>query len=414
MSSSSPPDEAPTSGGVRSSRFERRKDEIINAAGALFNRHGLRDATLAVIAHEIGLNLKSLRYYFERREDLVAASFMRSIDLHHELVRQALTQTGVQARVTRFVGSYFALHSRVRRGEQPEFVYFGDLRALSEPHATVVWGAYNGLFKAIRSLFRTPGRPWPGAALNAATHMLLSQMLWSVVWTNDYGPEDLPRVTGHFTDILFRGLAAKPVELSRFASPPAPPPAASDRLSPELFLRTATSLINQLGFRGASVDRISAELNVTKGAFYHYNETRDGLVVACFERSFDRIRAAQRDAIAGHADGLSQLCAATASLVTGQMLEHGTLLRTSALTAIAPHLLDAALRRHPERRHHRRHRPSIGCPDRGRDGQRRRQLGRGAEALGARRERGERLRPVSPATAVRHPAGAVARSRARF
>lgn len=40
----------------RRPRFEVRKQEILDAAGALFNEHGLRDATLSVVASEIGLN----------------------------------------------------------------------------------------------------------------------------------------------------------------------------------------------------------------------------------------------------------------------------------------------------------------------------------------------------------------------
>ena len=101
---------------ARPSRFDRRKDEIPNAAGGLFNRLGLRDATLAVIAAEIGLNLKSLRYYFKRREDLVAAAFMRSIGLHQQLAQSALAEDGVEARVRRFVGDYFNLRASVGKG----------------------------------------------------------------------------------------------------------------------------------------------------------------------------------------------------------------------------------------------------------------------------------------------------------
>ena len=44
-------------------------------------------------------------------------------------------------------------------------------------------------------------------------------------------------------------------------------------------------------------EKISARLNVTKGAFYHYNEDKDDLVKACFDRSFEimgrMIRAAE-------------------------------------------------------------------------------------------------------------------------
>ena len=60
------------------------------------------------------------------------------------------------------------------------------------------------------------------------------------------------------------------------------------------FLVAATQLINEQGYRGASVDKISARLNVTKGSFYHYNETKDDLVVDCFKRSFETMRRVQR------------------------------------------------------------------------------------------------------------------------
>jgi AcrR family transcriptional regulator len=322
----------------QSSRFDRRKEEILNAAGAVFNRHGLRDATLAVIAAEIGLNLKSLRYYFERREDLVAAAFMRSIELHRKLAEEALSEEGIEARVRRFARSYFDLRASVQKRERPEFVHFGDLRALTAPHSEVVWPAYNQMFKAIRQLFRTPEVSWTRAQLNASAHMLLSQLLWSVIWASDYFPEDAPRIAERMSDILLSGLSARPLDRTELARAPVVDGAGTDRLSQQSFLRAATALINEFGYRGASVYRISTELNVTKGAFYHHNETRDGLVVACFEQSFAVVRTAQEAALATGTDGLSHVTAAAISLVNRQMLNSGTLLRTSALTALGPEL----------------------------------------------------------------------------
>ncbi len=326
----------------RSDRFDRRKEEILNAAGALFNKHGLRNATLAVIAAEIGLNLKSLRYYFERREDLVAAAFMRSIALHRALAESAIAECGVEARVRCFVRAYFNLRASVQRCERPEFVHFGDLRSLAPPHSDTVWPAYGDMFKAIRRLFIDGDRAWPKARLNASAHMLLSQLLWSVIWASDYLPKDAPRVADRLADLLLGGIASGNVgtaDLARFAGPPEPPDdGRTDRLSTQTFLRATTALINQCGYRGASVDRISAELNVTKGAFYHHNETRDGLVLACFEQTFILLREAQDTALAAETSGLAQVTSAAASLVTRQMRESGTLLRTSALTAIGPEL----------------------------------------------------------------------------
>ena len=323
---------------LKPSRFDHRKEKILNAASALFNRHGLRDATLSVIAAEIGLNFKSLRYYYKLREDLVSAAFMRSIDLHFQLAADALSETGIEGRVRRFVHDYFQLLLDVRLGKRPEFVYFGDLRALTTPHSDVVWPGYGRMFKAIRKLFQVPGLTWESARLNAAAHMFLSQLLWTPVWTADYFPQDVPEMTRNFADILLYGISAGPVDFSGFAEDCSPVVDESDRLSQGSFLRKAISLINHYGYRGASVDRISAELNVTKGAFYHHNETLDELVVGAFETSFASIRKAQDAALVSEKTGIARLASAACSLVRQQMIDEGTLLRTAALTALNPEL----------------------------------------------------------------------------
>ena len=158
------------------------------------------------------------------------------------------------------------------------------------------------------------------------------------MWADDYFPEDAGKVAERICDILLRGIASQPQDLARLAAPAAHAEADRDRLSQQSFLRTATALINQFGYRGASVDRISAELGVTKGAFYHYNETRDGLVVSCFEHSFGLLREAQDEAVRRETTGVGRVAAAAVALVNRQMRDSGTLLRTSALTALGPEL----------------------------------------------------------------------------
>ncbi len=327
------------------SRFDARKDHILRAAAALFNRHGLRETTLAVVAADIGLNLKSLRYYFKRKEDLVSAAFLHSIALHHQLITEALAIDGFDARLRHFIHAYFALQARVRRGEEPEFVHFGDVRALTGPHLEIVGAAYVDMFRAARRLFRPDEGNWDGPQRSANAHLLISQLLWSVVWLGDHVVEDFPRVADRLSDILLNGLAARAVGLTAFQQDAPAPFGDSERLSQESFLRAATDLINEQGYRGAAVDRISATLKVTKGAFYHHNETRDQLVVACFERTFGIVREAQDRAMGQEMDGLAHVSAAAVSLVTRQMRPEGVLLRTSALTAIG---LD--LRQEMERR----------------------------------------------------------------
>lgn len=112
-------------------------------------------------------------------------------------------------------------------------------------------------------------------------------------------------------------------------------PAMTDsEISTESFLRAATVLINEQGYRGASVDKISAYLNVTKGSFYHHNDNKDDVVTACFVRSFEIVRRAQNDATTRFASGIERLAAISSTLATSQMTGHGPLLRTSAWSAL--------------------------------------------------------------------------------
>jgi AcrR family transcriptional regulator len=107
-------------------------------------------------------------------------------------------------------------------------------------------------------------------------------------------------------------------------------------MSKEGFLIAATRQINAHGYRGASVDRISASLNRTKGAFYHHNEAKDDLVAACFRRSFSVASEAQRQARALPGKERDRLMSAVAGLVRFQLGGEGPLLRASVLSSMPP------------------------------------------------------------------------------
>jgi AcrR family transcriptional regulator len=168
----------------------------------------------------------------------------------------------------------------------------------------------------------------------ARTHLLLEQTFWTPTWLRRYDVEDYSRVGERMYDILLGGLSARGAW-----APAALPPftralCGGEAVGREAFLVAATRLINQRGYRGASVEEISAQMGVTKGSFYHHNEDKDGLVRDCFARTFDVMRQAQ---FAGRDAGASQwdrLTAATAALVAFQLSSHGPLLRASALWAL--------------------------------------------------------------------------------
>jgi AcrR family transcriptional regulator len=102
----------------------------------------------------------------------------------------------------------------------------------------------------------------------------------------------------------------------------------------EAFLHAATRLINERGYRGASVERIASELNVTKGSFYHHLNAKDQLVLDCFERSNCRVAIAQRAADAAGGSHWQCLSSIIATLLDVQFRGDFPLLRTAALQAV--------------------------------------------------------------------------------
>jgi AcrR family transcriptional regulator len=319
-------------------RYNKKKEAIIAAAVGILNRRGVRGMTLADVAASVDLITTSVTYYFRKKEDLAVACFLRGIERYDALIAEALTESEPRERLRRFLGAYLALNRRIREGDEAPIAIFSDIRALKEPYLPTVGQAYGPFFRKVRSLFRAPGYEWLNRRIaTARTHMLLEQIYWAGAWLPRYEVEDYARVGERMFDILANGIAPagagwEPKDLS-FARD-APEQADSADNSRETFLAAATRLINQRGYRGASVEKISEQLNVTKGSFYHHNEAKDELVVECFERSFAVMRRAQSAALELKANQWQRISSAAAALAEFQLSDGGPLLRTSALSAL--------------------------------------------------------------------------------
>ena len=370
-------------------RFAEKRELILDGAARLFNRRGIKAGTLAEVAASVGLATNSLTYYYRKKEDLVCACLLRSIHALDGLVADAASADTLAQRVQVLVHAFIGLMADVAERRRPALIFFGDMRALPQPQAAPVFDAYVAMWRGLRRLLREAA---PGAdgslfqahddaragahtdshtdphtdphtdfhtgantdtntrrGLNARTHLLLSQLLWSRAWLTRFEPADFPRVAVALCDVLLNGLAAPgqrwaphtaaaaaplapgvvPAVVSAVvpaavanvvpaavvsAVPAAMPEPEADKLA-DAYLRTATRLINDHGVGGASVERIAATLALTKGSFYHHHDTKHGLVDACFERSFALIRRVQLAALSQPGNGWQRLLAATLPLV---------------------------------------------------------------------------------------------------
>ncbi|HVI32119.1 TetR/AcrR family transcriptional regulator [Phenylobacterium sp.] len=317
-------------------RFERKREAILDAATEILNRKGVKGLTLGVAAAAVDLSTTSVTYYFKRKDDLAAACMMRGIEAMHWCMEQALLESTREARLHRLLTLHLERLRLTAVNEAPPLPVLSDLRALNQPRRGEVRKAYGKMFRKLREIFESPDLDWlTRGRRTARTHMLLEQLLWAPAWIGKYDPEDYDRVRDRMYDILVEGMAAErstwgpaPIPVSELA------PRDRQEMSRETFLLAATRLINSRGYKGASVDKISAELNVTKGSFYHHNDAKDDLVVACFDRTFEVMTRVQRLAMALPGDQWTHLSSAAAALAEYQLSEHGPLLRVSALTAL--------------------------------------------------------------------------------
>ena len=317
-------------------RYERKREAILEAAAALFNARGLGRATLGEVAQAVGLTTASVTYYYRKKEDLAAACLRRAIAaLEAQVTAAEAEPLAPPERLRRILELHFAHLAAMAEGRAPVEMNFWDLRALSGPHAEPTLAAFVALFRRFRTLFGDPAGPrFSRAEQNARAHLVFSQLTRCKGWADRYEPEDYGRAAQRMADVLTQGMAG-PGRTWAPAPLAVDPPAPLDprEVSREAFLRAATEMVNDHGYRGASVDRISARLNVTKGSFYHHNETKDDLVGACFAHTFEIIRRAHRTAVEAAPDGWTRVMALSAALVTRQFGEHGPLLRLTALSA---------------------------------------------------------------------------------
>lgn len=332
----------------KTARFQEKRDTILAAAARQFNAQGVKGATLGDIAASVGLVTTSITYYYRKKEDLATACFLRAIVAHESLALQAAGETTVADRVARFFDLHARLLADIERGEQPPLMIFADIRALPEAQAATVFAAYTDMFRRVRALLAGPETAALGRdELNARAHLLLSAAHWVRAWIHRYEVDEYPRVAQRVTQLVLHGLAAPGQQWpdddtmaglqldgpGALAGTPALPVTGLDETA-DAFLRAATELVNEQGYRGASVDKISARLNVTKGSFYHHNETKLDLITACFERSFGVLRHTLRAAEQAAGPGWLRACAAAATLVRFQLSDHGPLLRSTATSAL--------------------------------------------------------------------------------
>lgn len=315
-------------------RFQEKRERILDAATQMINLHGVKGMTFVDVAKLVNLNTTSITYYFKRKEQLAAAVMHRSIEQMEGLLADAKNARTAREKVAGYIGASFDLHARIRRCESPPMAHLSDIRTLEMPFRKELSDRYIEFFRALRSFFGKPADDRQNALGVARAHALVESMFWLPAWITQYSISDFGRLNTRLFEVFDKGVAQDGAD---WAPALLPVVSVSENGAGEMtgnFLRAATHLINERGYRGASVNRIAERLNVTKGSFYHHLDGKDDLVLECFRTSYSRVSKVQRRAIEAEGDCWRRISSAIATLVDVQFNSDFPLLRTTALHAL--------------------------------------------------------------------------------
>lgn len=332
--------EQPTHVGRRASgaRRDRKRADIVAAATREMNEHGVQGLILADVAARVGMTKANLTYYFRRKEDLAAVCIGQTLDAYQSMIAKASAQPTARARLLALYELFFERAARTMRDGETPLIVLSNPGALDEPYGAAATRHYVEVLRAAAALFEAPDAP----ALSRVERLTraqfaLTHLFWAAAWMKQCDPGDFPRIAARLFDIVANGLALPGATFPEAVGQD-PGEIGEDPRAP--FYQAATRLINTLGYRGASIDRIGAAMNATKGSVYHHHPSKDELVLACSERSFSSMWRVIRTIEMRKLDGWSQISALVEALAMHQLGARGPFLRASALSALPTTLRD--------------------------------------------------------------------------
>ncbi|MDG6080265.1 TetR/AcrR family transcriptional regulator [Erythrobacter litoralis] len=312
-----------------------RKAQILEIGNRALAAGGIADLDLAEIANEVGIKPSSLRYYFKNREDLAEAIFHKRI----EDVGASLMAAGQNDTLTGMIGTFFQIeldnYAGYLKGKIDRRAQIGETRTLDRSRRSRVAARFMTLLERTRKMLEARGvQPRKDSPLLPA-QMLLELCFWLPAWIEHFREWEFGSVRDDLASLFCHGIAKKEPAFDLSLHRNSRITEMLDTASPQdNFLKAATILVNQRGYRGTSIDAISASLGVTKGSFYHHHTEKQRLVEQCFHSSYDRISAFQRDASTLDSDPLAAIATVLSAIVNAQISDDAPLVRYSALPGL--------------------------------------------------------------------------------
>lgn len=319
---------------VRTARFHAKRQTIVDAGARILNRTGLSGFGLAEVAAETGLKRPSIVYYFANAEELAETIYSGALDQIEQRLATAGKAADPRARLTALFELELRHHAAERTGDAARRPQLGELRALSPDRRRKLGQRYHAILERMAAMLEVDAREGRTIHRIGPAQIVMEAVFWLPAWIDEYEPWMFERVRDGIVDVLLGGYAAT---ASEYRPPILTEPMRDQHGTIELedFMRAATRLICDSGFRGGSIDRIASKLGVTKGSFYHHLDEKSELIEACFAHSQTRLAQMQRQAGDLGLSPSQCLSAVLRNVVEVQLDGRFPLLRTSALPALS-------------------------------------------------------------------------------
>jgi AcrR family transcriptional regulator len=194
----------------RTTRGGKRRQEILDAAAAIFAEKGYEATSIQDIAEAVDILKGSLYYYVNSKEDLL----FEVIEEVHEagLANMKLQQAQDDAtapldRLRRMVIDHVTYNSR---NIEKIAVFFHDFRSLTDERKAHIIGErdlYDRRLRDILEAGKKTGEICPGLDVKLASFALLGMMNWVYHWFRPGGPATPEQVAEAFAEMAVRSVA---------------------------------------------------------------------------------------------------------------------------------------------------------------------------------------------------------------
>ena len=185
---------------------ETRREQIYQAAGALFRRRGYSATSIRDIARELDLQGGSLYAHISSKEEVLWALVSGAADRFFAAARPAAAADApAAARLRAMIAGHIGV---VTGGIEQATVFLYDWKHLSSAHRDAIGARrdeYERLFRAVIGDGIADGTFIPADPKLAAT-MILSALNGIALWYHRDGPVSADQLAAQYADLLLCGL----------------------------------------------------------------------------------------------------------------------------------------------------------------------------------------------------------------